>query len=308
MPIDRVNFSPIAQGGDNVTAALVKLDSNCEELATSIDGDGTPDNQGLIGRIDAAEDEIESINGTLNGLGTAATKDVGTTADTVAAGDDVRFNVKGIFPQGYISGLLFARGSTSQVIVYPGSCYIPSLGRVIENTVNLTTPAASLAANTFYYIYAYQNAGAFAVELSTTSPSAYTPINYTKTGDNSRRLIGYVLTDSAGSIIDHWCPREGVVRYLSPFGGMRALANGLSLSATNVTISQFIPSIARAVCLSMLNNGSPAVGNVQTNVYPLAQVIYEEFPITTPALIYKMSGATNPAGLYIDIIGCTFSR
>lgn len=83
MAIDRVNFDPIAEGGDNVTGALVKLDANCADLDLSINGDGAGD-QGIEGRLSSVED-------TVDGLGNSATRDVGTGSGTVAAGDDPRF-------------------------------------------------------------------------------------------------------------------------------------------------------------------------------------------------------------------------
>jgi len=83
MDIDRVSFEPLANGGDDVTGALVKLDQNCADLADAIgstgDGVGT-----LAQRVGAVEDAID-------GLGGAAALNVGTVAGTVAAGDDARF-------------------------------------------------------------------------------------------------------------------------------------------------------------------------------------------------------------------------
>lgn len=83
MAIDRVNFADIPDGGDSVTAALVKLDGNCQEISEAI-GDAASGADSLIVRVDA----IEAIT---DGLGNASTKNVGTTAGTVSAGDDIRF-------------------------------------------------------------------------------------------------------------------------------------------------------------------------------------------------------------------------
>jgi hypothetical protein len=79
--IQRLNMDPVT--GDNPSEAFMKLDLDIGEIAAAIDGDGTP-GTGLDGRLAAVET-------TVDGLGNAATKDIGTAAGTVAAGDDVRF-------------------------------------------------------------------------------------------------------------------------------------------------------------------------------------------------------------------------
>ena len=83
MTIDRVNFAPLPDGGDNVTAALVKLDENCQELSDAIGG--------TSGGVTTLAERVDAIETVVDGLGNASTKDVGTAAGTVAAGNDSRF-------------------------------------------------------------------------------------------------------------------------------------------------------------------------------------------------------------------------
>jgi hypothetical protein len=91
MSITRINFSPTTSGGDNPTAALIKLDANDVDLDTRLAALGAS-------------------------LGGAATKGVGTTPGTVAAGDDVRFVSRGrrnllINGDATVNQLVFAGGA-----------------------------------------------------------------------------------------------------------------------------------------------------------------------------------------------------
>lgn len=81
MYIQRINFDPV--GGDNATTAFRKLDLSIGEISGAIDGDGST-GSGIGNRLAAAER-------TMAGLGSASTRNVGSTSGTVAAGDDARF-------------------------------------------------------------------------------------------------------------------------------------------------------------------------------------------------------------------------
>lgn len=104
--IQRLNFD--AATGDNPSEAFMKLDLDIGEIATAIDGDGTP-GTGIDARLGA----VEAV---ADGLGDAATKDVGTAAGTVAAGNDSRLTYRGrrnLFVNGdmSINQLVFAGGA-----------------------------------------------------------------------------------------------------------------------------------------------------------------------------------------------------
>ncbi|NID06665.1 hypothetical protein HBF26_17350 [Luteibacter jiangsuensis] len=114
LTIQRINFNPVT--GDNPSEGFMKTDLNIVEIATAIDGDGTPENPGVQGRIDAVEGQIDDLNAALDGLGNASARDVGTAANTVAAGDDARFASRGrrqllINGDTAINQLVFAGGA-----------------------------------------------------------------------------------------------------------------------------------------------------------------------------------------------------
>lgn len=78
MTFERVNFLPLQLGGDDVTAALRKIDINFGDLDTTLAG--YPDVVQKLGNLGQIVDQ----------LGDASRKNVGTASGTVAAGDDDR--------------------------------------------------------------------------------------------------------------------------------------------------------------------------------------------------------------------------
>jgi len=75
--------------------------------------------------------------------------------------------------------------------VLPGSADVN--GSLLNWASNIARTGLSLTANTLYYVYLYSNAGAAAVEESTTVPVWDGDLNcYKKTGDATRRCIGWI--------------------------------------------------------------------------------------------------------------------
>jgi hypothetical protein len=69
---------------------------------------------------------------------------------------------------------------------------VPELGVLFDNT--------GLAANTLYYVYAYNNAGALACEFSTTGYITHSNRGFkVKSSDATRRLVGMARTVAGGS-------------------------------------------------------------------------------------------------------------
>lgn len=95
--------------------------------------------------------------------------------------------------------------------------------RVPASGVNLA--ATGLAASTLYYVYAYENAGAIALEGSTAAYAVHTDGVRVKAGDPSRTLVGMVMMDGSGSFLYNgtnkyvttWFNRlqSGVLEYIS---------------------------------------------------------------------------------------------
>lgn len=222
-------------------------------------------------------------------------------------------------PSGYIDGLKMEWVSGTQIRFTSGSAYIPSLGRALALAAAVTkTP--TLAANTWYHNYVYDNAGTTDVEVSTTVPAApYNGTARTKTGDTSRRYIGSFLT-KADSTIANFLVSGGVFTYqestdVAPF---RALSNGTATSATTVNlVSSGVPVTAITAKLNVTNlstdqtlrlsNSAAATTNMQ-GVRPMSG--FPMFFPTDSAQRVTYLYAVTPAGggAYVDVIGYVVER
>jgi hypothetical protein len=80
-------------------------------------------------------------------------------------------------------------------------------GRLILDGVSrpvgtVTLANTLLSAGSAGYVYGYWTGSAFAAEISTTGPTLQSNGQMTKTGDTSRRLLGWVSRDTGGSFFD----------------------------------------------------------------------------------------------------------
>jgi len=162
-------------------------------------------------------------------------------------------------PAGYIDGFKMEYVSGTQIRFTSGSAYVPSLGRAIAMASSVTkTP--TLAANTWYHNYAYDNAGTPDVEVSTTAPAApYSGTARAKTGDTSRRYIGSFKTNASGAIFK-FLHSGGAIIYLedtnaSPF---LVLSAGTSTSTTSVSAANVAPVTATSIKGTILNAATNA--------------------------------------------------
>lgn len=121
--ITRLNFNTIADGGDDATGAFQKLDANDAALdaamATSATNIGT--------NTTAIAANATAITNLAASLGTAATKNVGSVAGTVAAGDDARILASGSFRNKLLNAR-FDRWSIGTTVAAVSTGYVPTLG------------------------------------------------------------------------------------------------------------------------------------------------------------------------------------
>ncbi|MEN5162575.1 pyocin knob domain-containing protein [Achromobacter kerstersii] len=108
--------------------------------------------------------------------------------------------------------------------------------RVPASGVNLAR--TGLAASTLYYVYAYDNAGAIALEGATASYAVHSDGVRIKTGDPTRTLVGMVMMDAAGNFLYNgtnkyvttWFNRlqSGVLEYIAT--GTASFNNAVQLN------------------------------------------------------------------------------
>lgn len=144
-------------------------------------------------------------------LGNAASRNVGTAAGTVAAGDDPRFAaaVSAALLRGYYSGLTLSNSVTApntQIEVAAGvanSSDNDLMMQLTAGTINCATvganglDAGALAANTWYHAFAIGKADGSTARLASLSPVAPTlPSGYVK-----KRRLGSFRTNASSQII-----------------------------------------------------------------------------------------------------------
>jgi hypothetical protein len=131
-----------------------------------------------------------------------ATINPGTTPDNaVIAWSDLQALIRNTVPHGYIQDnsaqLLYV--GTQAYSVLPGSAMVN--GSLLTWAANIARTGLVLTTNTLYYVYLYNNGGTPAVEESTAAPSWNSTLSYfEKTGDPTRRCIGYLQINNAGQI------------------------------------------------------------------------------------------------------------
>jgi hypothetical protein len=136
---------------------------------------------------------------------------VGSTMPSPAQDD----NSQSVIPSAWVHPLaahgqcrLSVAGPTSlKLSRYHGACLningtvrqIPAAGVTVTN--------AGLAAGTLHYVYAYMNAGAMALELSTTTHATDTSGVEIRSGDATRTLVGMICTNSSGQFVNSLAQR-----------------------------------------------------------------------------------------------------
>lgn len=127
------------------------------------------------------------------------------------------------------SSLLLSPFDGNTLWINGASISIPSAGVAIANT--------ALTAATLYYVYAWVNAGALALELSVTGYGvSSTDGTRVKTGDATRALVGMIYTGagSPGTFVDTTVFR-GLANYFNRRG--RAIVGASTASATTASLT-----------------------------------------------------------------------
>lgn len=169
--------------------------------------------------------------------------------------------VAALTPRGYIDGLSMEWVSGTSLRVTSGAAFIPGRGSALELPSAVTKSGLSLAADTWYHVYLFDNAGNADVEVVTTAPAApYIGTARAKSGDNTRRYIGSVVTDASGAMYSFSMSGNSVL-----YGGdsvvypkLRVLSNGTAPDWTTFSFADVVPVTARILTLALVNTGTAA--------------------------------------------------
>jgi hypothetical protein len=189
--------------------------------------------------------------------------------------------------------------------------YIPSLGNVLVANAAMALTGLSLTASTWYHLYLYSNAGTPAVECVTTAPVLYYGTAYQKTGDNSRRYIGTVLTDSSASIFGFTHNDNAILyRWFPP----RPLNGGVATAQTFIDCSGVVPITANAA--KVVCGNSDTVQGVRfflTTTSPILISIIAgnntgfDMPLSSGGFAYAYAAAPTQ-GCFVTAYGYLFKR
>lgn len=135
-------------------------------------------------------------------------------------------------------------GAIGSVVLYDGSKYVALFAAATTIGASKISGGGNLANSTWYYVYAFNNAGSVDYEISTTAPLAS---RRTKTGDTTRRYLGCFPTLSTGAPVPLRASRG---RYVYRHSGSavadtRVLSSGNQTTNTAVDCSALVPPHAR---------------------------------------------------------------
>lgn len=136
--------------------------------------------------------------------------------------------------------VLYSDSSGSATDVFVGPIATLVLGsRVLSSAAALEvpTPGGGLAAETWYYVYAYDSSGTLAVEASTTAPESSLTF---KTSDTTRRYLGCFRT-STGSVVLPFRSVNGRFLHRASWdtaSELQALLATTGVSATDVILAR----------------------------------------------------------------------
>lgn len=140
MDIVRVDFAPLDQGGDNGTAALVKLDHDVQELADAIT-DGDTAATALATRVSAVEDKASDLDARVTAAKTAA-----DNAKTAADGAQTTATTANTTANTAKTNAATAQ-ATADTANTKATAAMPKAGGTFTGAVNVTSPGNFSVAN-----------------------------------------------------------------------------------------------------------------------------------------------------------------
>lgn len=169
----------------------------------------------------------------------------------------------GTFTGTYVSSRGYISENAGQMTYITGTSYRVEAGAADVNGTMLawsspiTRSSLTFTSGTMNYVYLYSNAGTPAVEESTTAPVWDGDLNYyKKTGDNTRRCIGFLQAYAVNTVrpfSNHVRGRVSEFYYIdgsSDNAGRTPVSNQASTSAwTAVVMTTLIPAHTKDVLL-----------------------------------------------------------
>ena len=153
--------------------------------------------------------------------------------------------------KGYIEGLELTYVGAQAITVGTGVACVNGVLLEVADPIPLT--GIVTAANTFYHVYLYSNAGVATVEYSSVAPVLYKGTAYQKTGDPTRRYLASFLSLAANTIARFVQYGNRIVYMESGSAAPFVLVNSAVINAQTVPTSGMAPVTATYVSAQFFN-------------------------------------------------------
>ena len=205
----------------------------------------------------------------------------GASRDTWGVKNNANFDLlDAALAAGFDGGCRLSLPSTTSIKMVPYGSNILFINGVMYQvpSAGVTYNATGLTTNTGYYIYAYMNAGVMTLELSTTAYTLDATGKANKTGDATRRLVGWVLW--SGTVFSF------VANYFNRVNKWQNGSNQTNSTASTTAVAlvscSYFAWLDEAVLITDVGYATPAANQ---NVYTLIQ--------TDPATIGTLVGGAG---------------
>lgn len=265
-----------------------------------------PRNRGEVERVDGTlEENPPGVFGLPTRVGVQGTWTAPTiTLDQYGLATEVAAG--GAVPETRIEGLRLEWLSTNSLRVKAGSAWVPGLERTLELTADIDKTGLILTANTWYYIYLWENAGVTDVEVVTTAPATpYLSNARTKGADTTRRYLGAVRCGATANTVLRFAARRGFVVYLEPHANMAVLSGGTATSLVGVSCSAFVPPtstrmLGRLVSTTVVHFSHLGITPTEYQGYGATDAQLELELATSQAFQYRNSAAGGSTTVYVQ--------
>lgn len=203
-----------------------------------------------------------------------------------------------IAPGGSSATFNLSVGAISRAVLYDGSKYVALSANATTIGSGAIEGGGVLSANTWYYVYIFNNAGSVSYEISTTAPAAN---GVTKNGDATRIYLGCFPTLSTGAPVPF---RKVGGRVVYDVGGsaladMAVITSGAATVYTSVPCSGRVPPHARIVTLDVRGTLPLAAGAITSAIEVQS---YGSTGALSHILYNGTGAALEPRGATFDVV------
>jgi len=283
--------------------------------------------------VSPGQAQIQSTGALLTSASTLTSSTITRTTTLSAAVSDTSTTTISITDGSWMPSSLTIKVDSEQMSCTRSSNTLTCTRGFNNSTAATHSSGATVNAQFIYYVYAYDNSGTAAIEVTATAPaSAWYGTARSKTGDTSRRLIGVAPLSFDGNLANFQAEGQSellIVRYLVDVTSVnRMLTNQSQSTNTTKSLSTVMPVGARAFEATIYNLATAGIayfdtseaGSAGTGLDPAgATGVYGQNPgITSTTWLpvnssqeFRYSYRNAPSGsnfLYLDLLSFRLQR